>query len=402
MKLRLREKTTATLLIAIFMMSTLSVISVGAYTADEYKTAVLDAADRIILGQNDDGGFDWDLIEGDSTSYTNLGISAIGVLKAYKLDPRSSFKTSLAEAYMYAVNNAPGWVQDGTKWKEDPNGVNSWPDVTFILELARAAAKDSSLLSEIGTLTGDTVSDMAAYAKFLWDDRVNHMGNPWPEETGGSVTAMATYLRDDRLSGPTPLIGIVPWDIEEAVKAALALEDYYSEIDYGLQATELATFIYDYIYTDNYFNIQDSNVVCYTIGLTGALEAFTEAGVYSVKASEIKGLLIGYQKSDGSWQESDTDLQYIVQPTAYAIMALLAQGDVDAQASAYLGVEWLISAQEDEGGWLEAGDEYPELNSEAAWALFNSILKSNFVPGNGKGLDKPIPNDNFAKGRRKE
>jgi len=28
--------------------------------------------------------------------------------------------------------------------------------------------------------------------------------------------------------------------------------------------------------------------------------------------------------------------------------------------------------------------------------------KGDYVPGNGKGLDKPLPNDNFAKGRRKE
>lgn len=383
------------------MLSTFAIaIPVNAFNS--YEQAILAAADRIILGQNDDGGFDWDLIEGDGTSYTNLGISAIGVLKAYKLDPRSSFKTSLAEAYMYAVDNPPGWIQDGTKWKEDPNGVNSWPDVTFMLELARAAAKDSSLLSEIGTLTGDTVSDMAAYAKFLWDGRVNHMGNTFPTETGGSATAMAEYLRDARSLG-TAFPGIVPWDIEEAVKAALALEDYYSEPDYGLQAIELAEFIHDYIYgATDYFDHTDSNEVCYTLGLAGALEAFTEAGVHTTEASDLKTRLIDYQKTDGSWQESDSDPEYIVQPTAYAIMALLAQGDVDAQASAYLGVEWLISAQETAGGWLEASYEYPELDSEAAWALFNSILKSNFVPGNGKGLDKPIPNDNFAKGRRKE
>lgn len=384
------------------MISTFAVaIPVNAF--NPYEQAILDAADRIILGQNNDGGFCWTLPTA-GTSYTNLGISAFGVLKAYKLDPRAEFKTSLAMAYMFAVARGPTWSSIGGKWVEDGNyitgGVNSWPDVTFMLELAREAAQDPSLLTEINVFVSvTTVTDIADLAKDRWDDRVDHMGAT-PPGTTGTATAMAEYLRDFRDVQGLP--GMIAWDLEAAVKAALSLEDYYSGAGYGVQADDIVEVIYDSIYgSPQFFDINDPDEFCYVLGLAGALEAFTEAGVYSDEASEIKGLLIGYQKSDGSWQESDSHPQYIVQPTAYAIMALLAQGDVDAQISAALGVEWLIGNQESAGGWLEDNDEYPELNSEAAWALalFNSLLKSNFVPGNGKGLDKPIPNDNFAKGR---
>jgi len=239
-------------------------------------------------------------------------------------------------------------------------------------------------------------------AKARWDDRLNHAGATYPSETG-TATGMAEWLVGVRLGTWETLI---PWDLEPAVKSALALHEKYPTGGYLEQAQDIADVIYDCIYGDpSYLDINDPTEKCYTLGLAGAIEAFTEVGLYSEEASELKDLLIAYQSDDGYWDASELSNQESVQSTAYAVMALLAQGDADARAAALEGVNWLVDTQDELGGWnpssLGSDDENLEVNGEAAWALFSRLLKSAFVPGKGKGLDKVIPNDNFAKGRRK-
>jgi len=343
--------------------------------ADYNAEAVLKAADRLVANQNLDGGFSW--VMGSSISSDNLlGITAMGILKAHDIDDKLAYEMALAKAYKYAKDTVPGWTVVDGKWKETTRGVESFPDVTFLILLAKAASVDSTLLTTIQSVEPQTsVSDIADLGKTRWHLRLNHLGAT-PPNTIGTATAMVEYIRDARY--PT-WSGLIPWDLEAAVKAALALESYYPGQGYINQANDIAEVIYDSLYgTSQYFNYNDPTETCYVLGLAGAIEAFTEAGLYPDDARDLKDLLIGYQSVNGYWDEDESGSggQESVQSTAYAVMALLAQGDDDAMVSALEGNTWLVDTQDGHGGWdpcYLGGTENLEVNSEAAWALYECM-----------------------------
>ncbi|GAG74055.1 unnamed protein product, partial [marine sediment metagenome] len=346
--------------------------------------AVTAAADRLVEQQNPDGGFRMWISETPPGTYLrthNIGVTTIGILKAHELLDKAEYETALAKTYKFVVDHEPGWegrpVEDPTYWKESPGGVNSWPDIHFLIDLAEAAASDSSLLaaiqSEVAETTPDNILDLA---KYRWDDRLNHAGAVYPSEVG-TATGMAEWLVDTRIGQGYETL--IPWDLEPAVKSALALHEKYPEDGYLEQAQDITEAIYDCIYGDpSYLDINDNTEKCYTLGLAGAIEAFTEAGLYPDEASELKTLLIEYQSETGYWDandisEGEDQEQESVQATAYSIMALIAQGDDDARTAAVKGSNWLVNTQDELGGWdpssLESGDECLEVDGEAAWAL---------------------------------
>lgn len=329
----------------------------------DYTAAVLAAADHLAANQNPDGGFSWDLPAGDSTTNT-LGITAMGILKAYELEDKATYETALAKAYKFAVDTPPTYSGE----VETALGVDSFPDVTFMVWLARHAHHDTTLLGAIQTeVPGTTAASIAALAKERWDGRVAGLGN-------GSATAMAEYIRDARIAIPD----CIPWDLEAAVKAALSLDAYYPGEGYDTQAISIATVIYNAVDDPegNYFNSGDTTQEGYILGLTGAIEAFQEVGLYGDKVGALKTLLINVQNDAGYWNwHGATPVDMSVQNTAYAVMALLSQGESDAVAAAQKGADWLVSAQNAaalDGGWHAeggTGDECLEIDSEAAWAI---------------------------------
>ena len=349
-------------------------------------TAITAAADRLTAEQNTGDGYDegyiggWRMWISETPPGTylrthNIGVTAIGILKAHELLDKTEYETALAKAYKFVIDHEPGWIQepkDATRWKESPGGVNSWPDIHFLIGLAEAAESDSSLLAAIQSEVAETTpSDMVALAKARWDDRLNHAGAVYPSEVG-TATGMADWLVWLRIGQGYETL--IPWDLEPAVKSALALHEKYPEDGYLEQAQDITDVIYDCLYgTTIYLDINDPREKCYTLGLAGAMEAFTEAGLYLDEASELKDLLIAYQSETGYWDESDTSDQESVQATAYAVMALLAQGDDDARTAAVKGSNWLVNTQDVLGGWdpssLGSGDENLEVDGEAAWAL---------------------------------
>lgn len=371
------------------MISTLSVISIGA-PADGYTEAVLNAADRLVEEQEPNGGFRmWiDQPAGTTPRTHNLGVTAIGILKAHELLDKPEYETALAMAYKFVVDYEPGWipypVADPTYWKESPGGVNSWPDIHFLIGLAEAAALDSSLLAAIeGEIPDTTADDIMALAKDRWDDRLNHAGADYPS-TDGTATLLAEWLVGYRsTSSSGKWASLFPWDLEPAVKSALALHEKYPEGGYLEQAQDITDVIYEYIYgTTIFLDRNDPTELCYTLGLAGAIEAFAETGLYPDAVSELKTLLIDYQSDAGYWDANDLSGQESVQDTAYAIMALFAQGDADAQKAAVKGGKWLVDTQDELGGWdpSSAGASHPytenlEVNGEAAWAL-SGLVKS--------------------------
>jgi len=359
------------------MISTLSVISIGA-PADGYTEAVL-AADRLVQMQNPDGGFDWTVVNtattGTGASATNtLGITAMGILKAHELLDKAEYETALAKAYGFAYRTPD------CKYLQD---------VTFLIGLADACS-DASLLAAVDaevTETTVTVQSILNLAKERWDAKLSWGG-------GGPVAMANTYF--------TARGSLAFWDLEAAVKAALALEPHFT--GHEAQAIVIAEVMYAHLLTSDPFDIEDTTDLYYALALSGAIEGFSELGVYPTITRTMTDLLIINQDSTGYWDQGGDAASDLVsvQTTAYAVMALIAQGDAEALAAAKKGDDWLVSTQNPNGGWYPgytiATLENLEVDSEAAWALF-SILKRNFVPGKGKGLDKPLPNENFAKGR---
>ncbi len=340
-------------------------------------STILKAADHLAANQNVDGGFAWILTDPAGSSTTNtLGITAMAILEAHELQDKASYETALAKAYKYANDNPPTYTWDGSKYNETTSGVDSNPDITFLIGLAQAAASDASLLTAIRTEMGDNTivpGDIADLAQDRWDDRVLYIGAT-ATPPNGTATTYAERIRDDRYAAG--YYDLIPWDNEAGVKAALALHGYYPGQGYDQQAKDIAEVIYDAMYgTTVYFDPTVSNQDGYILGLTGAIEAFTEAGVHADKATELKVTLTGEQHADGWWYfyvKDDTDIEKSVQNTAYAVMALRAQGDADGRASAIKGAGWLVSAQKADGGWYAeagTGDECLEVDSEAAWAL---------------------------------
>ncbi len=387
----MKKKIATAAISALMFISLISVFQVTPVSANgivvpDRATAITAAADRLVEEQNTGDGYDNSYIGGfrmwisetPPGTYLrthNIGVTAIGILKAHELLDKAEYETALAKTYKFVVDHEPGWIQDSndnTKWKESPGGVNSWPDIHFLIDLAEAAASDSSLLAAIeNEVPGTTASDIVALAKDRWDDRLNHAGAVYPSEVG-TATGMAEWLVDTRIGQGYETL--IPWDLEAAVKSAIALHEKYPEDGYPTQAQDITAVIYDCIYGEpSYLDINDNTEKCYTLGLAGAIEAFTEAGLYPDEASELKTLLIEYQSETGYWDASELSDQESVQATAYSIMALIAQGDDDARTAAVNGSNWLVNTQDELGGWdpssLESGDECLEVDGEAAWAL---------------------------------
>jgi len=361
-------------LIALMLVCSFSLVTavpVAATTAD-YNAAVIKAADRIVSQQNNDDSFDW-RFDGDPTvgnTYNTQGITAMGILKAYKLNPKSDYRVALAKLYSYVEITVPIWEWDGTKWKEAGKGVDSFPDVTFLIDLANVAAEDTSLLEAIqGEVSGTTAASIAQLAKERWDNRVSHLGST-TETPDGTATTMAEFLMGPVANRPGKLAF---WDLEAGVKAALALETHFT--GYRAQALAIADVMYYNLQSGSpyYFNTTDTTIVCYTLALSGAIEAFSELEIHSDMARTMTDLLIAFQDEAGYWDESEVGDTVSVQSTAYAVMALVAQGDTDALVAAQSGSDWLVNTQDETGGWdpcyFEATWENLEVDSEAAWAL---------------------------------
>ena len=355
--MRIRKKTATTLLIAIFILSTITVTIPTGASEDSYTVAVLEAGDRLVETQHTTGGFRWKITDlPDYTSHNTLGVTAIGILKAHELLDNPDYETALAKAYKFIVDNAD---------------VDSWPDIPFMIELADAADEDASLLTAINAqVSGTTVAGIAALAKTRYDGGLLLAHGP-------TVTEMANWILDYRDAYP----GYGFWEVRSIVKACLSLESYYPDetYDYYDQALEAAAVIYENLDAGTYaFDIDDETQECYVLGISGAIEAFSDLGINPVETLEMTELLISYQTDNGYWDAGEDAVsdEESVQSTAYAIMALLAQGDNDAKISALEGINWLVNNQDELGGWdpcHSTGVENLEVDSEAAWAIYESI-----------------------------
>ncbi|GAJ12668.1 unnamed protein product, partial [marine sediment metagenome] len=235
---------------------------------------------------------------------------------------------------------------------------------------------DESLLSAIQVAVPETTAaDIAASAKSMWDVRVERLGGGNADLTEkGTATGYAEWERDR--AGATH--ALIPYWIELAVKATLALDSYYpdGDINYSLQADEMVDVLFTCVDAEGYFSSSDSNQKEYIVGLTGAIEASAETGLHIEEANSLKSILLALQETNGSWAYYGGTVDAAsgaAQSTAYAIMALFAQGDEAAMTAAFNAADWLVDTQND--GWHSEGEgsaEVTEVDSECAWALYHA------------------------------
>jgi len=343
-------------LVLVCSFSLVTAVPVGAVvpTVPDRETAILAAADRLVETQNTDGGFDWVFDDNPaSDSATNcLGITAMGILKAHELEDKATYETALAKAYGYAKVNTARYV---------------YPDVTYLVWLADAAAADASLLDAIiAEVPGTTIQDIRTLAESIWTTRM--AGGPYGTD-GLGLDAAGRAVKELEARATAGYGGLGFWDLEAAVKAALALG-----LDADAQA--IAGVMYANLQSGApyYFDITDTSTICYVLALSGTIEAFLEVGVYPTMARTMTDQLIAFQDEAGYWDEVAAPMWYeSVQSTAYAVMALVAQDDPDALVAAQSGSDWLVGRQTVDGGWNPIEKDYfvenLEVNSEVAWAL---------------------------------
>lgn len=338
--------------------------TVAAYSIAEYNDAIIKTADRLVALQADitednagnghpdsdpqDGGWNWIIADtatgyvGTGPSSENLyGVTALCILAAYTIDPKVSYRTSMEDAYT-GMNARPG--------------IDSGSDMPFLVELSK--------------ITGDPV--YASLAKTRYDAKVTSYGD-YNSDSQVDAKDLAEKIRDVRHTQNWD--GLIPWDIHLFIEAALALHQYFPGQGYDQDAIDMADVIYDDMTGfPGYFDPTDDTRNAYILGLVGGIEAFMKTGTHTssgVSAHSLKNTLLSYQAATGEWNEPTDPTDYLttVQTTAYAVMALMECRKLGA---ARKGAEWLISEQNSNGGW-SGSDECPEIDSEAAQAIWASI-----------------------------
>jgi len=351
------------ILLALVLVLTLSLVTAvpAAATTAAREAAIKAAADHLAAVQNDDGGFDWVLDSTTSgTSYPNLtGMVALGIIKAWELQDKTAYEQALAAAYYYIYHHDPG-----SEYQDNGSGYWTWtvgsgdpvPYIDFLVALGDAAASDSTLLTQIQTqVGGTTVADIYNLAKSRWDTAVDELGTA--SGSGGTATTWAQWLFDKRNGQGLPDVGI--WGIGLEIRGTQALDTVFPGEGYDQQAKDMAEVIYDN------FASGDSGQDYYVLGVAAALQAYSQTGVRTGQISGLLTTLLSYQEDNGSFEDD-------VQETAYAAMALLAEGSSPSITAMNKAADWLTLDQNTDGGW-SSSPEYPEVDGEAATAMALSL-----------------------------
>lgn len=207
-------------------------------------------------------------------------------------------------------------------------------------------------LHRLSQVTGDT--SYATRATQEW----NNLKSFWP--TAGHLD---TLFRG--INRPST------WDIAFFLEAAYLSGDATWADD---AAAILADADDDFYYGDTWW---------YALNVAGAVRALVGCGYggeYNAQVVYLLGELIGLV-------DDEIGVGGYVQDTAYAVLAFNSAGGAARKYANDLG-RWLARNQEISGGWIEAGDEYPEADGEAVRALASTIGSNvtldGFEPSVGK------------------
>ncbi len=338
---RVNAKTITTLLIALFILSMLLIVmpipsvEANSPTVKEYKTVVANAADRLIaLQSNTDYGWDWNVTglteHSAANSSTNLyGVTALGLLDAYELTGNTS--------YFETAKNVADFIMYGNASEGD--FYYGWDSYRF------GHSFDYRFLVRFAEISGNTT--YKDYAIDAWNWVTENRGENYGD---GNQTNMYNYLYSAFGSSHGGAI----WQSADYALAALTCDD-------TAWAENMASVI-----QSNLTKIDGTDDYRY-IGWGKGLEMFqvVDPTTYATEIAAIISNLTDSQNDNGSWGSGENP-EGIVQDTAYVIVGLNAAGELE---TARKGAHWLVSNQEENGGWLCSPTEYSEIDSEAIQAL---------------------------------
>ena len=284
--------------------------------------------------QRTDAGWEgtWYWYVGSTGNATNLtGVTALGLLEAYR-DTKDT-------AYLNAAIGAADFIQTHL-------GIGASGTQYHV----RTTAPDIVFLHRLSEVTGD--SSYANRATSEWTNITNSY--PTAADLDGLFKAI------NRRSA---------WDIAFFLEAAYLSGDMtWADDAAAILANTSDPFYYG---TDTWW---------YALNVAGAIRALVGCGYGGTHYESVVYLLSELiSLADGEYGVGGW-----VQDTAYAVMAFNTVGGAGRQYANDLG-RWLARQQKESGGWLEAGDEYPEADGEALRALASTIgtnvTLDGFQPG---------------------
>jgi len=216
------------------------------------------------------------------------------------------------------------------------------PDIGFLVELSQA--------------TG--IAEYADFAKTRWASARAEFG-------GGTATGFAEFIRDIRKGQNLP--AIISWDINLYIQSLLYLDCYFPGQGFDAEAKAMAEVIYKSLYVAPVdFDITDPTANEFWNGISGAMEAFETTGLYSEESEALITQLMSGQEDDGHWPGivDGSDLQ----TTAYACLALMNAAEDRPVVSA---MNFIVTNQLANGGWLYDGGENTEVTSEVIQAIYH-------------------------------
>ncbi|MBA7643444.1 hypothetical protein ES703_51170 [subsurface metagenome] len=303
------------------------------------RVSLTSAALRLLSTQNKDGGWEWmnpdtNPNHGIPSPYNTLGVTGQGILDCYRIGAQNRCLKACKEVYDAMVTNS----EDANPSKHRIRG----PDIGFLVELSEA--------------TGDAT--YANFAKARWASAKAEFG-------GGTATGFAEYIRDVRKGQNLP--AVISWDINLYIQSLLALDRYFPGEGFAGEAKAMVEVVYNSLYVPPVdFDITDDTLNEFWIGISGALDAFVTTNTHTTESAALATQLEGGQEDDGHWPGVDDGSD--VQTTAYVVLALIhAESDRPVVA----GVNYLVSSQQANGGWLYDGGENTEVTSESIQAIYH-------------------------------
>ena len=322
------NKIKTTLLIAVFILSTLFIVPTYAGTE---KDVIVAAADRLLdLQSTTDYGWDWIItgLTGHSInpSSDNLyGVTAHGLLDAYEATGDSKYYLAAEDVADHITAIAPG-------------------EAEFYRDDKYIASFDFRFLMRFGSDYAEYVSDAWAY----------QIGTPLKtsdtSETYSFTTAQDVF--DAMTARYGTVVGFAVWQASDFGLAAYEMGDTaWAEAMAGIVANNLASMTGEGV----------------AVGAGKALELFSVVnpeGAYDDEIADLVTKLGEDQDASGYWDYEQSE--GAPQDTAYAVMGLVSVGETGISKK---GALWLIENQEANGGWLTESVEISEVNSEAIQAI---------------------------------
>ncbi len=341
------------------------------------SSVIQDGADRLAALQNNDGGFDWPLDDGNPATGSALNtVAPIGKGLAF------AYLNTIDPAHLAALEDAGSYLLTKTNNFVPPDGY---------------------LAAQLDAIYGNSQTDPTSYSyhvKTNFYDKLD-AGTYNKDGAGTPYTTLdfIDWYRNTKRAS-TPNLGA--WDIGMGLVGAASVgaitDDWIDQ-------------------TKDAINDLDASPgeCCDIIGLSGAVHGLAYvgenfdpmAGMYAAASSldDLADTLASYQLSSGGFKldlDPGDDIES-VQTTAYTILALNAADRIGYQTELNDGVVYLNNVQLPTGGWEDlVGDgENNEVTAEALWAIGSQampfILGGNrlaALQNNDGGWDWPLTDGN--------